>query len=58
MMRFLCFFACVAEGYRAAERAMGLSPQLIYGPDFVWVWWLSALGFICAGFLVLFNGVE
>jgi hypothetical protein len=40
--------ACLLVAWDSAEKAMGVTPQELFAPDLIWVWWFAAGGWAFA----------
>jgi hypothetical protein len=52
-MRFMAICGCLIAAIDCMERAMGLEPSVLFAPDFAWVFWLFAAGWIWGAFRML-----
>ena len=58
MMRFVGFIACTLVGFDCFNRAAGLEPQHLLGPDYIWIWWVFGLLWLATSFRFLFGEIE
>ena len=56
--RLLLAYASLSVAFVCGERALGVTPQHIFGPETLWLWWLPVVGWVGLANGVLARGAE